>query len=750
MSGTLPGWIARWFELDAAGSGQAISWQLVRSWTWAPWIVLLFVVVATAIVIAIYRRDAADARPATRWLLISIRLAIISLVAFVMLFQLVLKLSRAELPYVAVIVDDSLSMETRDTYAPLQLTKFRERLQDAGIEDAMSEDLGELSRVTLAKMLMLEDDSEMIEQIRDKYKLRVYGVGGDSLATTEDDIATIRARLLSHEAEGTTSPLGLRLRHVMDGLRGLPVAAVLYLTDGINTEGPTLEEAAALARRRGVRLYVVGLGDERLRRDLWIDDLVAEQVVFVNDVSTFDFKLQHRGFEGRNVEVQLRQDGKSMPVATKRVTIEAREAAGGAQDVRLLYRPTEQGTFRFTVAVEVLDEEVNPDNNVSQPVVVSVRDAKFKVLLVQAYPSYEYRFLKNVLERDEKSVELKTFLQEADPEYASIDSTALRVFPLRDDELNKYDVILFGDVNPEELSHSAMENLANFVDKKGGGIVFMAGPQHTPQAFRGTPLAKLMPIELSTPLGPPVGHVYQNGFGVEPTELGWAMSQMQLGDRTEDSESIWRDRLPNLYWLLGNVKLKPGAKMLAKTRQTLPPDERRLPVICMQYYGAGKVIMHLTDDSWRWRYRNEDVLPRRYWFQTIRYLARSARLGGTTTTELAPVRDPVSRGENVRLRARFFDESQAPASDDGVEVMVQQGSEPATKHTLRRAGGSRGIFTGDLGPLAVGQYRGLDCSTRIRRESSFHDVSGAASQRRDSAVGDGPRRARRIGSNHPR
>jgi hypothetical protein len=707
MRGTLPDWLARWFALDAASEGEAIAWELAPTWTWAPWAVLLFVVVASMTVVLIYRSDADRVRLSIRWLLISLRLGAIFLVAFVMLFQLVLKLSRAELPYIAVIVDDSLSMETGDSYSPRELASLLRRLGEAGIEPTESDGPEQLSRLSLAKMLLLEDDARLVDAIRDKYKLRIYSVGGEEVATPEDDLAAIRARVQAVEAAGTSSPLGLRLRQVLDDLRGLPAAAVVYLTDGINTEGPALDEAAALARRRGVRLFVVGLGDEHLRRDLWIEDLVAEQVVFVNDVATFDFKLHHRGFEGRTVEVQLRREGQQEPIATESITLTASDAANAkaAKAVRMLYRPDKQGTFRFTVGVEVLDEEVNPDNNTSQPVVVSVRDAKFKVLLAQAYPSFEYRFLKNVLERDEKSIELATFLQEADPEYAATDSTALRVFPLRSEELNQYDVILFGDVNPDELSHNAMENIVDFVEEKGGGLVFLAGPQFTPLAFRDTPLAKLLPIELDTPLGPPVGSTYAKGFGVEPTELGFALPQMQLGDRTDDSAMIWRERLPHLYWLLSNVKLRPGAKALATTREPLPPDDHRLPVIAMQFYGAGKVILQLTDDTWRWRYRNEDVLPRRYWFQTIRYLARSARLGGSATTELAAVRDPVSRGESVRLRARFFDESQAPAADDGVEVLVEQGNQPPTRHTLHRTGGSRGIFAGDLGPLAVGQYR---------------------------------------------
>ena len=48
-----------------------------------------------------------------------------------------------------------------------------------------------------------------------------------------------------------------------------------------------------------------------------------------------------------------------------------------------------------------------------------------------------------------KTIDLKVLLLDADSEYASEDRSALADFPSKE-ELNGYDVILFGDVDPKE------------------------------------------------------------------------------------------------------------------------------------------------------------------------------------------------------------------------------------------------------------------------------------------------------------
>src|SRR4029078_170375 len=131
------------------------------------------------------------------------------------------------------------------------------------------------------------------------------------------------------------------------------------------------------------------------------------------------------------------------------------------------YRPTQVGEFDYVIETPVLKEEAQADNN-RQTRLVSVRKEQIRVLLVQAYPNYEFRYLKNMLDRD-ATIRLKTVLQDADLEYAELDQSALPTFAVRREELFEYDVILFGDVNPSFLSPTVMKNIADFVEEKGGG-----------------------------------------------------------------------------------------------------------------------------------------------------------------------------------------------------------------------------------------------------------------------------------------
>jgi hypothetical protein len=178
---------------------------------------------------------------------------------------------------------------------------------------------------------------------------------------------------------------------------------------------------------------------------------------------------------------------------------------------------------------------------------------------------------------------------------------------------------------------------------------------------------------------------------------------MQLGDTLADTKRIWHD-LPPCYWLLDAPALKPAARVLAEHPDRVGPDGRKLPVFMMQYYGAGRVLFHATDDTWRWRYRVGDVFFARYWVQAIRYLSRSKLLGKDRSAELVSERREYRRGELVRLRARFLDERLAPAEDDGVTVVLEREGHASQRVKLERNATSRGVFEAGAADLLDGKY----------------------------------------------
>ena len=712
MNGALPSWIERLLGIDV-GPGEGTVWSIEHSWPWPPWVSLLFVAAAVAFFVGIYLREGRQASRRYRLTLAAIRLFLVAIV-LLMLAQLTLVLKRTGLPYVAVVVDDTLSMTVVDHYEPEVLEELKSRVaenQEADI--SASEDnphdngSDELSRWVLARTLLTEKNGKMLSALADDYKLRLYYLSGvrpsglaDARASGASDVAQLIDELRTTEPTGEQTRLGEGVRRVIDDLRGSAPAAVVLLSDGINTEGPPLADAANLARRRGVPLFIVGLGSDRPVRDLKLSDLLVDPLVFVDDVVNFQAKLSGNGFAGKKVRLVLREENKPRELASLEVTI---GPDGQPQTVRLPYRPTEVGQFRYVLEVEPQDGELQAENN-RQTREVEVRKEKIRVLLVQAYPSYEFRYLKAMLGRDE-TVELNTVLQDADLRYAEQDSAALRVFPVRRDELFRYDVIILGDANPAMLSPSGMQNLADFVDQpeKGGALVLIAGPEFMPGAFRDTPLERLMPVELRSARYPDADQPITAGFRVEPTELGLASPPMQLGDTLAETRKIWQ-QLPELYWLLEVPDLRPAARVLAVDPTRHGPDGRPLPVIALQYVGAGKVLFHATDETWRWRRRVGDVFFARYWVQMIRYLSRSKLSGQGDVAALTSDRVEYIQGDPVRFRVRFADERRAPEADDGVSIVLQRKGQTNRQVRLHRAATERGLFEGVLNQLPRGSY----------------------------------------------
>ncbi|MBN2578482.1 MAG: hypothetical protein JXB10_05775 [Pirellulales bacterium] len=732
MSGTLPSWMEHWLGLPSA-PGEGTVWSLSHTWRWPPWLTLLAAAAAAAFVVAIYLRENRQCSRRKRLTLAAVRLLLI-LLAALMIAQVALVLQRTGLPYAAVVVDDSLSMTVVDLAEPKQQAALEERVRKAGcLPDSYLTPgespgtgsplpLGEgqgvraklstnrphpnplpkgegISRWNLAQTLLCERNAALLRGIAGEYKLRLYYLTGPRGAEKNDPAALAEA-IRHARPVGQETRLGEGVRAVLDDLRGAVPAAIVLLSDGVNTVGPPLAEAAATAQRRGVPLFCVGLGSETPRRDLVLSDLLVDDVVFVDDAVVFECKLTGVGYQGTKVAVTLRENGRSEVLART-------EAAVGADDqpqpVRLIYRPTEVGTFEYVVEVEPPEGETRTDNN-RQSRVVQVRKEEIRVLLAHAYPSFEYRYLRNLLARDE-TIALKTVLQEADLEHAAQDPLALRVFPERRDELFAFDVVILGDVDPQLLGAAALQNVADFVDQpgKGGALVVIAGPRWMPQAFHDTPLAGLLPFDLSRLRLPDPNQDLSQGFTVVPTELGLAMPPMQLGDSPAETQAIWRN-LPPLYWQVEVSALKPAARVLAENTTWAPVGGNPLPVFVLQYVGAGKVLFHATDETWRWRRRVGDLYFARYWIQTLRWLCRAKLAEKGQTTVLSTGRREYVSGESVRIRVRFADQRQAPADDRGVQVVIEQPGRPTRRMTLRRTTVGHGTFEGLLSRPAPGSY----------------------------------------------
>ncbi|MBP86111.1 MAG: hypothetical protein CMJ64_05245 [Planctomycetaceae bacterium] len=680
-----------WFGDSYAVDGEGLETTFEHAWPLPTWITLLAVAFVVAVVLAIYHYERRGRKP-MRAAMTALRLAMFA-VALFMLYGWVQHQHRTELPELVIVVDGSQSMGFEDTY---QSNRMRSAIQRRVGDSAVG-----TTRLALAKAILGDEEQGWLARLEAAYQVKLFRIG--TAIRRMDDHAS---GVTSIEPDDEASRIGEGLLEILKSQRGLSTAAVVLLTDGVNTTGPAISEAAEYARARSIPLHIVGLGSELPPKDIWINGLLSEDDVFVGDLLTFDLQLHNQGFVPRTVSVRLTSDSRVLD--EQDIALPASEQA---LPVRLAYRPEAEGEFEHTIEVVPLEEEANIDNNRLTRKVV-VRNATVRVLFVQSRPSYEYRFLKSLLSRSVqhkagqgRGVELTTVLQEADVQPSAQDAGGTNLFPVRREELFSYDVLIIGDADPSFFTNTSLQHISDFVTERGGGVIFVAGPMYMPQAYRDTPLANLFPFDAATSRQPLSESLRSDGDVVQLTALGKEVSFVQLGDDATQSTGIW-SQLPPLRWFLETPDLKPAAIVLAQhpTRKLL--DGTPVPVITMQFAGAGKVLFHATDETYLWsRGREADKLYARYWAQAIRYLSHAKLNADQAPIEIETDSPQYLEGEAVHIRVRFRDDRLAPPLGEGVIVAVEDEKGKRTSVTLEQRESARGEFETRLSGLEAGSYQ---------------------------------------------
>jgi hypothetical protein len=684
--------------------GEGIAWRFDWRWPAPQWLILIASVLVTLFITTIYRRDGESLRWGKISLLTGLRIAVFLLIAG-LLTELSLTIERTGLPVVAVMIDTSASMSLQDHYPPnSKASRFiSEVAKSAG---------GESHRLVIAQYMLTRNEQKLLHDIEQGHQLRLYRFAetaiplewGDAPSgpETPSSLAIEKLGRLVNElqADGDQTRPAPSAKKVLGDLGGTPPAAIVLFTDGIASiaDSDKLSTIAEFARRKGVQLHIVGVGSDSAANDLNLYNTVVDEVAFIGDPMVFKSKLRSFGYAGKPVVLRLHKENDPTILAKQDVVA---PADGQAMSVELSYASPIAGEFDLVLEVAEQSDESNRSNN-SETRHVSVREEKIRVLLADGGPRYEFRFLKQLLERD-KSIQLSTLLLEADLEYTQEDRTAIPHFPVKKEDLAAFDVLILGDLSPTQISNSALENVREFVRDQGGSLILIAGTQYNPLAFIGTPLESLLPFESAGVRLPPDGGV--DAFHPTLTLEGQkGNSLFRLGNSDAESLQIWNG-LPGLTWFVEIPRLKPGARVFAE-HPTKMGASTRLPVILMHQASAGKVLYHATDETWRWRFRTGDLYHGRYWIQAIRYLSRSRLIGKDRTAELTADQAVYQRGQPATLRVKFVDEKFIPASADGVSVTLERKGEGRQTVKLTRLRELPTAFEGQLARLGEGSYHG--------------------------------------------
>ncbi len=491
--------------------------------------------------------------------------------------------------------------------------------------------------------------------------------------------------------EGTDLNAGLsQVLENHSNLRG-----VVVLSDGDWNVGKSPVEAATRFRMKGIPVFTVGVGSKVPLPDLELVSMHAPTFGVAKKPLRIPFVVRSALGQDRDVSVTLSVDEK--PTMTKMVRV---PAMGQAQQ-NIVWTPPATGDYTLTLRVPLDPQESVAENNeISAP--ISVRQEQLKVLVVESYPRWEYRYLRNALERD-PGVEVTCLLFHPALPKVGGGRSYIKHFPAPN-VLSRFDVVFLGDVGigRKQLTFEQAQDLRQLVSAQAAGLVFIPGRYGRQDSLLASPLADLYPVVMDSGRTTGIGSSALGHFAL--TQSGQRSLLTRLGETDQDSAEIWR-ALPGFHWYAGIKRAKAGSEILAVHDQ-VTTGSGRVPLIVTKTYGTGKVLFMGTDSAWRWREGVEDRYHYRFWGQVARWMAYQRQMAQGQSMRLFFSPDRPRLDDVVSLNANVLDSLGGPL-DEGV-VIVQAISPSGKTQTIRLQPGEKdawGLFVGSFVPQEPGNYR---------------------------------------------
>ena len=654
----------------------------IPSWVW-----LFVVVAAVAVAVWSYRRLALSRTGWTRGVRVAVvvarTIAILLLVFLVLGPSVRFERTRVERDRLVVLVDRSRSLG----------------IADAGGGRSRDEELAG----TLAS-----GETTLLEIARSK-DLEFIGFAGGVFALPRADGASVLPAL--GEATGDRTDLDGALRQALERAAGRPVSAVLVLSDG-RSAVPVSSEVFRAFEREGVPVFAMPLGADRPVGDAAIVAASAPAAAFLRDRVPVEVRVERGGFAGA-LEVRLVDAADGSEIARRAVS--ATPDADGGETIYLdgVGEIAGQRAWRVELVGDAPDLVREND---AREVVVEFVDRPIRVLYVEGSSRWEYRYLKNLLVREE-NVESSVMLLSADRDFAQEGNMPIARLPRTAEEFARYDLFVIGDVPSGFFSPDQLAVMRAQVGERGAGLLWIGGERSMPSSWESTPLADLLPFRPPLALEPRAGASL-----VRPTPAAERLGVLRLSDDEDGWPDAFEDRSlswPRLRWVqsIARGRLKPTAEVLAEAEGVgLGAEEPSAAVVRMRF-GAGEVVYVATDEIWRWRYGQGERYPERFWIPMLRLLAREAVAhdGRRATLAVRPAR--TTPGSTVMVELEIGDD-EAVAATPGVvsaEVFDESGAVVA-KVDLARDGAEA---VGALPVDRAGRFR------VVARDPAFGEAEAA-------------------------
>lgn len=470
--------------------------------------------------------------------------------------------------------------------------------------------------------------------------------------------------------------------------------SVLVLSDGDWNIGGSPELSGRLYRTRGVPVFSAVVGRDVPLPDLSIEEVRVPGFGLLGEQVAINFRLKSTMPRDTDVIMTLESDSDEGQTRTLRLP-----AFSEIQDSFLFY-PESEGVRNLSLSMPVLEEEIAAENN-RREFTFSVRKETLKVLVVDSLPRWEYRYLRNALERD-PGVEMSCILFHPGMGPGG-GKHYLPAFPDTREALSPYDVIFLGDVGigDGELTLEDAELIRGLVERQSSGLVFVPGRRGRLATFSGSPLEDLLPVVVDEEK--PDGYPLQNENPIILTTQGSGHLLTRFETSDEANAQLW-EALPGFFWSAPVLKSRPGTEVLG-VHGSLRNQWGRLPMLVTRSFGSGHVLFMGTDSAWRWRRGVEDKYHYRLWSQVVRWMAHRRNLSEKEGIRLSFSPENPEAGDRVFLQASILNRAGFPLEEDIIKARLAAPDGSVQQLELQRIEGGWGVFEGDFISTMPGDHQ---------------------------------------------
>lgn len=491
--------------------------------------------------------------------------------------------------------------------------------------------------------------------------------------------------------DGTSTRIGDALKFIVNKERGGPVAGIILVSDGGKNAGIDPSSILVSANESKIPIYTIGIGSTVPPKNVIVADVNAPKRVFPGDKFQVKGLIQAFGLEGEEVDVQLVSTDREQEEA-ERYEGEATIALGeDGTPVAVNFETShdEEGKRLYTIRVKSIEDEINEKDN-DRTATVEVIERKIKTMLIAGGPSREYRFLRDMLFRDDE-FELHVFLQSVQPGASQESDEMLLDFPDRREDLFDYDCIVAFDPDWQQLSSHQARLLEQWVSEQAGGMVVVVGPVNTPNWTRrprgdevADTLRRLYPV---TFFSQGSGSIKQGRFDGEKlfplsfTRPGRSSEFLWLEDSALASKEAWDD-FKGVYGYYAVNRPKAGADVFSFFDDPDASFDSNYPIyMAGHFYGAGRVFFQASGEMWRLRAVNVEYFEK-YYNRLIRWVSQGRTLRDSSRGILLVDKEQCWMGDQVTVQAILKDAQDRPLAMPQVNAIILQPDGRALPITL--------------------------------------------------------------------